>query len=125
LGRIAGLTRSPDGLGFAALYKGAGLPPSLLPAVRAALRALQALDAEPGDGRLRRWMIGRVLHDCARLGVGRDGGGLSVLLRRLEVEAAREEARDNRLDRRMAAAIRDRTIPPPARIPEIPLPRAA
>ena len=125
LARIAGLTRSPDGLGFAALYKGTGLPPSLLPAVRAALRALQAVEAEPGDGRLRRWMIGRVLQDSARLDAGRDLGALTVLLRRLEAEAAREEARDSRLDRRMAAAIRDRMPPLPAAVPEVSLPRAA
>ncbi len=123
--RIAGLTRNPDGLGFAALYKSTGLPSSLLPAVRAALRALQASEAEPGDGRLQRWMIGRVLQDCARLGASRDGDGLTALLRRLEAEAAREEARDNRLDRRMAAAIRDRPTALPAAIPDVRLPRAA
>ena len=91
--RVAGLLRSPSGLGFAALYRSAGLPPNLLPVFRAALAALRGVAPahEPG-GRLDRSTVTRVIRACTS--VPRDDfGRLNALLRRFDVEAARDEVR--------------------------------
>lgn len=93
--RVAGLVRNPGGLGFAALYKSAGLPSPLLAVFRAALAAV----AEAGTGieatgsaRLHRRMIERVITACGAIG-GSELTRLTALLRRFEAEAARDEVR--------------------------------
>ena len=96
LSRVAGLARDWRSAGFAALYAKAGLPPSLLPAFRAALAAMQELGVARDAGqsaKLSRKMIERVLTSCASI----KGGELDkvmALLRRFESEAAREDARE-------------------------------
>lgn len=93
--RVARLLAEPNAPGFAALYRKAGLPEGLRPAFAAALSAARE---GSGDGRaggltLSRRMIERVLSACAAL-PAEEAGRLLVLLRRYEVEAAREEARE-------------------------------
>jgi len=95
LNRVVGLVRERGGSGFAALYKKAGLPHSLMPAFRAALAGAEefgaALNAAEG-AQLSLRMIERVLSACASINRGELDRLLS-LLRRFEAEAAREEAR--------------------------------
>ena len=92
LGRVAGLVRQSEGLGFSALYKTAGLPSALLPAFRAALSGCLARSgAHPACG-LDRPLVERVLKACAAHRE-RPVEGLTALLRRFQVEAVREEAR--------------------------------
>lgn len=98
LARVAGLARNGGGAGFAAVFARAGMPASLLPAFRAALAAHADLDAQfgadPDAGpRLSRLLIERVLTSCERL----DEASLApvlALLRRLDAEAARDDARE-------------------------------
>jgi uncharacterized protein (DUF2336 family) len=93
--RVAGLLHDRRGAGFPALYDRAGLPKSLKPAFQAALFALQETRAsEPGlrPAQLSGLMIERVLSVCAGL-PSNVNGKLMALLRRYEVEAAREAAR--------------------------------
>ncbi|HEY8567273.1 MAG TPA: DUF2336 domain-containing protein [Beijerinckiaceae bacterium] len=93
--RVAGLLQERYGAAFAALYKRSGLPESLYQAFASALDALR----EPAPGRpseraqLSRRMVERVLTACAAL-PPEEAGRLLALLRRFEVEAAREEARE-------------------------------
>ncbi|TVR10148.1 MAG: DUF2336 domain-containing protein [Salinarimonadaceae bacterium] len=95
LKRVSGLLQDKRGAGFSALYRKAGLPAGLYPAFEAAFSALR----EPqGDGRfaglaLSRRMVERVLSACAQLSP-EEAGKLLSLLRRYEMEAAREEARE-------------------------------
>ncbi|QXX74029.1 hypothetical protein MHY1_00835 [Methylovirgula sp. HY1] len=93
LPRVKGLISDWPSAGFAALYRRAGLAEPLLPAFRAALEALATLDpAEPGDARLSRQRVERVLTACKamnNLALDR----LLAVLRRFEAEAARDEAR--------------------------------
>ncbi|MCG6122433.1 MAG: DUF2336 domain-containing protein [Microvirga sp.] len=95
LKRVSGLLQDKRGAGFSALYRKAGLPAGLYPAFHAAFSALR----EPqGDGRfaglaLSRRMVERVLSACAQLSP-EEAGKLLSLLRRYEMEAAREEARE-------------------------------
>ena len=93
-GRVAGHLRVADGAGFAALYRKAQLPASLFPAFRAALnaRAGCGADFEPGAPALSRAMIAQVREACAGVNGG-DLDKLMAVLRRLDAEAAREEAR--------------------------------
>lgn len=94
--RIAGLVRNCSGLGFAALYKSVGLPLNLLPVFRAAILAGRETDAsrEVGDpGRLDRRMVATVIRACEAISSRDDFRRLSALLRRFEVEAARDEVR--------------------------------
>jgi hypothetical protein len=82
-------------VGLAALYRRAGLPARLEPAFEAAVAAYHDLGAPETNagGRLSRRMVKRVLSACSEL--PRDEAEtLHALLRRFEVEAAREAARD-------------------------------
>ena len=93
--RVAGLVRNPTGLGFAALFKSAGLPPSLLPAFRAALEAVRDARGDfegTGAVRLHRRVVERVIRACADT-QDSDLTRVTALLRRFEAEAARDEAR--------------------------------
>ena len=94
--RIAGLVRNCSGLGFAALYKSVGLPLNLLPVFRAAILAGREIDAthQAGEsGRLDRRMVTTVIRACEAISSRDDFRRLSALLRRFEVEAARDEVR--------------------------------
>jgi len=93
--RVAALLHDRHGRGFGPLYRRAGLPASLWPAFDAALLALRdGATGEPGQGRhLSRRVIGRVLAACHDL-PSEECAKLLALLRRFEVEAARDEARD-------------------------------
>lgn len=97
--KVAGLLPDFDGPGFAALYARAGLPLKLLPAFCAALEAQREFalgDDRGGDARLSCAMIERVLAACAEIG-DRELDKFVALLRRFEMEAAREEARETTL----------------------------
>jgi uncharacterized protein (DUF2336 family) len=92
LARVQGLADDCTSAGFAALYRKAGLPPKLLPAFRAALDALQVCGHEDvGTARLSRQMVERVLTACEDMDAA-DSDKLFAVLRRFEVEAAREDA---------------------------------
>jgi uncharacterized protein (DUF2336 family) len=92
--RVAGHARAPGGAGFAALYRKAKLPAALFPAFRAALAARAELGHLAGEGEpaLSRPMIARVMTACANV-KGGEPDKLMAVLRRLDAEAAREEAR--------------------------------
>ena len=82
--------------GFAALYRRAGLPGSLRLAFETALLALREVgpgEAQATGAQLSRRMIERVLSACAEL-PPEETNKLTALLRRFEVEAAVEEARE-------------------------------
>jgi uncharacterized protein (DUF2336 family) len=101
--RIAKLMQDARSAGFAALYRRAGLPDSLKLAFMTAL--LASREVAPGEphatgARLSRHMIERVLSACAELPL-EETGKLTALLRRFEVEAAVEDARE------MAGALAD------------------
>ncbi|HEY5794674.1 MAG TPA: DUF2336 domain-containing protein [Bosea sp. (in: a-proteobacteria)] len=92
--RVAALLRDRRGAGLKALYRKAGLPASLQPAFTAAIAALNARGFDAGGaGRgIDRALLREVLIACESL----DGSGteaLMGLLRRMDAEAAREEAR--------------------------------
>lgn len=95
--KIAGLLRHFTGAGFAALFARAGLPQKYLPVFRAALAAGQIYEqgqATPNDGpRLSLAMIENVVAVCDALNDG-ELDRLMALLRRFELEAALEDARD-------------------------------
>lgn len=101
--KVAGLLCHPHGAGFAALFARAGLPSKYLPAFRAALDAEarhgRAHALSPYGPRLSLAMIENVLAFCEDLNDG-ELDRLMALLRRFELEAALEEARDEilRLD---------------------------
>jgi uncharacterized protein (DUF2336 family) len=105
--RVAGLARDPRSDAFAAVYGKAGLPPHLLAAFRAALAALARDRAEQArvrkiierivpdqaqDGALRLPLIQAVLAECAE-GDQELLGSLIALLRRFELDAARDRGR--------------------------------
>jgi uncharacterized protein (DUF2336 family) len=92
--RVAGLLHDRRGAGLPALLGQVGLPDSLKPAFAAAISAWRdspSGDTAPGQVRLSRRLVERVLSACAEL---HDAGKLMALLRRYEAEAAREAARD-------------------------------
>lgn len=92
--RVAAILNERRSVGFAALYRRAGLPEGLFPAFDAALTAWREthLNGDPGDGSaLSLRMIERTL--TAIDGDDPQNGTLLSLLRRFEAEAAREEAR--------------------------------
>ena len=94
--RVLGQLRNFRGAGFAALYVKAGLPPQFLPAFRAALEAERefgALHKGAGEAQLCLAMIERVLTVCTELNDG-ELDRLMALLRRFEMEAALEAARE-------------------------------
>jgi uncharacterized protein (DUF2336 family) len=93
--RVSGVLHDRRGSGFGALYRRAGLPDSLWPAFEAGLSAFQepARSESSAEGaQLSRRMIERVLTACAHLPAD-ESAKLIALLRRYEVEAARDEAR--------------------------------
>jgi uncharacterized protein (DUF2336 family) len=107
--KVSGLLQDCRGPGFAALYARAGLPLTLLPAFCAALEAQRECardDDGAADARLSPRMIERVLTVCAKTGA-HELDKFVALLRRFEMEAAREEAREATLThaRRSEAAI--------------------
>lgn len=92
--RVAALLRDRRGTGLKALYRKAGLPRALQPAFTAAITALnlRGFDAG-GNGRgVDRAILREVLIACETLD-GPDNDALMGLLRRMDSEAAREEAR--------------------------------
>ena len=94
--RVCGLMHDARGSGFAALYDRAGLPASLRPAFVAALSVLRDTARAPaatGEPHLSRQLVEGVINACARL-PSEQTRSLLALLRRFEVEAAREEARN-------------------------------
>jgi uncharacterized protein (DUF2336 family) len=110
LNRVVGLVRERGGSGFAALYKKARLPNSLMPAFRAALASAEEFGAalDPAEGaQLSLRMIERVLSACAAINGG-ELDRLLALLRRFEAEAAREEARKWAGDQAPPAALPQR-----------------
>lgn len=93
LARVSGLVRDWRSAGFAALYHRAGLPEVLLPAFRAAIEALAAVDmGEESGAALSRQRIERVLTAC-KAANGGELDKLLAVLRRFDAEAAREAAR--------------------------------
>lgn len=94
--RVAGLMLEPNGAGFAALIRRAGLPSLLLPAIQAALSAWREACTDHSDAagaRLARIMIERALTACESMPFA-EARGLMALLARFEAEAARDEARE-------------------------------
>jgi uncharacterized protein (DUF2336 family) len=104
--RIAGMARQPWSEAFAAVYARAGFPDDLLLAFRSALAALARIkpDGEARDGALRLPLIQAVLADCAQgsgQGTGQGAGtadkaalgNVVALLRRFELDAARDKGR--------------------------------
>jgi uncharacterized protein (DUF2336 family) len=97
LRRVAGLVAKARGAGFAVLYRKAGMPKRLLPAFVACLEALQK-SGPPGpmSARLQGPLIDSVLRASMSVKEG-ELDDLNSALRRLEAEAAREEAREFQL----------------------------
>lgn len=90
--RASAILSDRRGGGFRALYAKAGLPEGLRPAFDAAFEALRE-EREAGTmPELSRRMIEQVLVACQRL-PEEEAGRLVALLRRFEMEAARDEAR--------------------------------
>ncbi len=91
--RVAGFCRDGAGPGFRAMFTKAGLPPALRPAFEAALHAWRGGGTGgTGTARLSRAVVERALAACSSLPADQ-AGRLVALLRRFEVEAARDEAR--------------------------------
>jgi uncharacterized protein (DUF2336 family) len=91
--RVAGLVKDPASPAFAAVYAGAGLPESLLPAFQIALVSLaRPPREETEDGALRLPVIQAVLRQCEGAG-DENMARLVALLRRFEADAARETGR--------------------------------
>lgn len=99
LGRVAGLVRHRNGLGFAALYRSCGLPGTLAPVFRAALDAHQRLSISAGvkGAALQRRIVADVIDRCGAA-QGHAVDGLTALLRRFEAEAARDEFRASAIE---------------------------
>ncbi|MBK9081888.1 MAG: DUF2336 domain-containing protein [Rhizobiales bacterium] len=100
--RTHGLMAEPRGAGFLALCAKAGLPGALAPAFSAACAATRGARPSP-EGRLSLAFVSAVVDACEASEAG-DTGKALALLRRFEVEAAREEARAESL-RLVAAAL--------------------
>ncbi len=99
LGRVAGLVRHRNGLGFAALYRSSGLPEVLAPVFRAALDAHQRWAGSAGirGAALQRRIVAEVIDRCGAA-QGHPVDGLTALLRRFEAEAARDEFRTSAIE---------------------------
>jgi len=96
ISRVSGLIHDRRGGGLGPLYKRAGLPEALRPAFDAAFAALREVgspDLRSAGAHLSRRMVERALTACAALPPD-EAGRLLTLLRRFEVEAARDEARE-------------------------------
>ncbi|RDJ27486.1 DUF2336 domain-containing protein [Bosea caraganae] len=92
--RVAALLRDRSGRGLKALYRKAGMPLALQPAFTAAVAALNEAGFQRVSGitGIDREILRSVLIACEAL-EGTEGDALIGLLRRLDAEAAREEAR--------------------------------
>lgn len=92
--RVAALLRDRSGRGLKSLYRKAGMPVALQPAFAAAVAALNEAGFRriSGSGGIDRAILSRVLIACEGLG-GPESEALVGLLRRLDAEAARDEAR--------------------------------
>lgn len=92
--RVAAILAERTGAGLTALLTRAGFPQSTFAAFRAALSATNEVGfvgTNDGAARLRRRMVERVLTSCAQDAATTTA--LMTLLRRFEMESAREEAR--------------------------------
>jgi uncharacterized protein (DUF2336 family) len=92
--RVGAILRERGGSGVTALLMRAGFPESTFAAFRAALSATEEIGfigTVDGAARLRRRMVERVLTSCAQDATTTEA--LLTLLRRFEMESAREEAR--------------------------------
>lgn len=111
LRRVVRAAAKGRGAGFAALYRKAGMPKRLRPVFVACLEALKKSGSTaPMAARLQSRFIESVLRAC----ISRNNGELDhvvTALRRLEAEAAREEAREFQLS---AAAVAQK-LPPASR----------
>lgn len=93
LKRVRALLWDRRGAGVKALYRKAAMPEALLPAFAAAVAALkQAGPDERRGGGIDRDLLAQVLIACEGL-EGPQANALMALLRRLDAEAARDEAR--------------------------------
>ncbi|MHB2168207.1 DUF2336 domain-containing protein [Alsobacter sp. R-9] len=93
--RVDALLSEGRGAGFAALCRKAGLPETFVPVLEAALagrRAILAHEFAPVGAARRRRIAAHTLRDATARGLDPEGRAM-LLLRRLESEAAREEAR--------------------------------
>lgn len=109
--RVASFLRDPNGRGFASAYARSGLPAHLLPAFRAALAALRETRA-PRSDEISRTLLARVIAACERPGAP-DLAKMAALLRRLESEAARREAREFAREAANASVRLTRVAPTP------------
>lgn len=92
--RVGAILHERAGSGLTALLSRAGFPESTFAAFRAALSATEEIGfigTIDGAARLRRRMVERVLTSCSQEAGGTEA--LLTLLRRFEMESAREEAR--------------------------------
>jgi len=93
LGRTRGFVRDHQGGGFAALYARARMPADLLPIFKTTLAAQDRVGPlRPEDMRLSRPLIDSVLRACGDL-EGAGAARVSAMLRRLDAEAAQQDAR--------------------------------
>lgn len=93
LKRVRALLWDRRGAGLKALYRKAAMPEALLPAFAAAVEALkQAGPDQRKGGGIDRDLLAQVLIACEGL-EGPQANALMALLRRLDAEAARDEAR--------------------------------
>lgn len=93
LKRVRALLWDRRGAGLKALYRKSAMPEALLPAFAAAVEALkQAGPGERRGGGIDRDLLAEVLIACDGL-EGPGANALMALLRRLDAEAARDEAR--------------------------------
>lgn len=101
-GRVAALLRDRRGAGLRALCRKAGLPQALEPAFTAAILALNSrgFDVVTTRQGLDRGLLATVMQACDGM-EGPEADALMALLRRLDAEAARDEAR------RMADSLAD------------------
>ena len=118
--RVMGLVTESKSAGFAALYRKAHMPEHLLPAFIAGLEAVAKSGCSgPMNARLQGPIVESVLHACASVNRG-ELDRLIAALRRLEAEAARDEAREFRRARAASHALPDfageRRLPPAARL---------
>lgn len=93
--RVAALMKKGGASGMRAVYRKARMPEALLPAFTAAVSALNRLGPAPHDvgaSGIDRRLLQDVLIACEML-EGSEADALIALLRRLDAEAAREEAR--------------------------------
>lgn len=93
LNRVRALLWDRRGAGVKALYRKAAMPEALLPAFVAVVEALkEAGPGQCGAGGIDRALLAQVLIACEAL-EGPQANALMALLRRLDAEAARDEAR--------------------------------